>query len=360
MINAGTARWLPMLAVVALSALIGSAHAAGPSAPLPITPTSWISIATVAVLVVMTVAAMVYALSGAIGSPNARAWSRVQIYEALLSLIMILVFGSFSYLFFLNPQHAFGSLGLVPQGAGTTGCSSANDLFTLAVCDLSIFNQAAFNIEGVWYMLSYATGILPSIGITIAPIQGVEDVSFTFGPTSVVPLSSYIDLLTFIYSSTLVIMLLQQVQLLLLSSSILLLSLFVTLGLIARTFGFTRTFGGAMIAFGLGLGLVYPMLVAITYGYVDVQGNINCFVSTSCATGYSLLAVFGAFITLLTQFFGTIPATTISIFKQLGYMLAGFTFIPFLNFIIVDSFIMDFSSAIGERMDFMALLAGIV
>ena len=41
-------------------------------------------------------------------------------------------------------------------------------------------------------------------------------------------------------------------------------------------------------------------------------------------------------------------------------VVAGLTFIPFLNFTIVDAFIVDFSKAIGERLDFMSLLIGVV
>ena len=63
---------------------------------------------------------------------------------------------------------------------------------------------------------------------------------------------------------------------------------------------------------------------------------------------------------MLALFFGTQTPFLSTFLQVLGYMLAGFTFIPFLNFIIVDTFIIDFSQAIGERMDFMSLLAGVV
>jgi len=43
-----------------------------------------------------------------------------------------------------------------------------------------------------------------------------------------------------------------------------------------------------------------------------------------------------------------------------GLAIAGLTFIPFLNFTIVDAFIVDFSRAIGEKIDFMTLLLGII
>jgi uncharacterized membrane protein len=45
--------------------------------------------------------------------------------------------------------------------------------------------------------------------------------------------------------------------------------------------------------------------------------------------------------------------------------LAGFTataslILPILNFVVVNTFVIDFSQAFGERLDFMSLLARIV
>ncbi|EQD57918.1 hypothetical protein B2A_04611, partial [mine drainage metagenome] len=39
---------------------------------------------------------------------------------------------------------------------------------------------------------------------------------------------------------------------------------------------------------------------------------------------------------------------------------AGLTFIPFLNFTILDAFIVDFSKVMGEKVSFMALLSNLV
>ena len=96
---------------------------------LPITPFAWIPVAILAALVVIMIAAIVYMLSGIVRSDRARQWSRFQIYEVILSLLLIFAFASIAYMFFLNPQGLFGSqLNIVPcagVSAQQSGCSSA-------------------------------------------------------------------------------------------------------------------------------------------------------------------------------------------------------------------------------------------
>ncbi|MCL4411596.1 hypothetical protein M1329_01515 [Candidatus Marsarchaeota archaeon] len=152
-------------------------------------------------------------------------------------------------------------------------------------------------------------------------------------------------------SALLTALVLNQVQVILLSSSLLFLSLFVTIGIVARTFGFTRTFGGAMIAIGLGVGLIYPLLVTLTYGFIDPQlASANLAVDISNAVQLIIGIVFTS----------SIPAGLSAFFMKLGYLITGLTFIPFLNFIIVDAFIVDFSKAIGERIDFMSMMTSFI
>jgi hypothetical protein len=372
---------------IALAMLACTAHAAvpGPWFLMQLelySPVTWIPVCVVAVLAIILVAGVVYSLSGIIGSTNAKNWSRVQIFEALLSLILIIAFGAFSSLLFLNPQAAFRAFNLMPgwplaQGAASnpsTDCTGATSIYSLAACDLSMFNSASFDLSNTWYVLSYVTGLLPNIAVTITPYPLSPGISINMPAANAIPLLD-IPLLGFVYVATLTIILVQQLQLLLIVAAPLFLSVFITLGLVARTFGFTRTFGGAMIAFGLGIGLIYPLMVCMTYGYVNVQGHVSCMLISayvqpkppSCiGTGtntYSTEALFSAFLALLLTSTGiTSQLTTViaPIFQMLGYLLAGLTFIPFMNFIIVDAFIVDFSQAIGERMNFMGLLAGIV
>ncbi|MCL4373304.1 MAG: hypothetical protein M1360_00895 [Candidatus Marsarchaeota archaeon] len=358
-----------VIAMLALAHLSAALPISMPLLGLLYTPLTWLPIAFVAVLVVILVAAIVYMLANIIMSANAKAWARMQIYEAFLSIVMILVFGAFSYLFFISPQAAFGPKGLniVPQGSGVDvlgfsvlqqGCTSATDIFQLSVCDLSLFNGVAGSMAEFAYYVSYLTGIVPTLSIKIGiPDYPEENLNVGFA-TSLLP-GEIDNLLPVVYSGIMFALLISQLQLLILSGSLLFLSVFLTLGLVMRTFGFTRTFGGAMIAFGLGLGLVFPLLTSITYGFIDTNIVSTCLGTSACGQVYMLGTVLSMVFTYATGAGVNLSLLTGGV-KVFGYILAGLTFIPFLNFTIVDAFIVDFSRSIGERMDFMSLLSNII
>ncbi len=326
-------------------------------AALPITPTSWIPTATVSVATVLVVAALVYALSSLIRSENAKVWSRFQIYEAFLSIVLILAFGSISYLFFLSPQTVFSKLNLVPAP-----CTSATQLYTLAACDIGLFNNASFSFARyalyTTYLVSLITGLSPDIKID--PIPATPSISIEIKPPSIFP-SGTSNLVGLLYTTILFTLIFNQLQLIILAGSVLFLSFFLTIGLVARTLGFLRTFGGAMIAFGLGLGVVYPLIVSITYGYIDVSANLACLQSTYCAATTVGSALFGLMFSSQTYLNATVlPAAIGTLFTNVGYIIAGLTIIPVLNIAIVDAFIIDFSSAIGEKMSFGQLFSNLI
>ena len=343
---------------------------AGATLPIGIAG-NWLVIVAIAVLSVIIVAAVIYMLSGIINSQNARAWARNQIYEALLTFLFIVMFSSAIMYFFLNPQHAFSSVNLVP-----TGCSTATQIFTLASCDVAQFNNATYSLSGYilegTYIVSIVSGLAPSISVNPIPFQRNIKLGIAF--PSLFP-SGTTNLMGKAYGAMLVALMFNQVQLMLLSGSVLLLGFFLSLGLLARTFGFSRSFGGAMIAFGIGLGLVYPLITAITYGYIDVQANVMCIQSFICSSGAALKTASTGVVgvgTIIYGFtdmlfvpwtaFGTsiLSSAVASFFKELGYIIIGLTVVPLLNIVIVDAFIIDFSNAIGERMSFGQLFSNLI
>ncbi|HUY70213.1 MAG TPA: hypothetical protein VMV00_01435 [Candidatus Baltobacteraceae bacterium] len=318
----------------------------------------WLPVAGVGVLAIIAVAALVFVLSGLTNSQNARAWSRIQVYEGLLSIVMVLVFAAFSFIFTLSPQNAFQSMGLVPSE-----CTGATTIQTLGTCDMSAFNKAAFQLADYSYLISLGVSLVPDMRISIMPINGQKNIKIDTRVKALVPWSGP-ALFGRALSAMLFVLILSQVQLLLLSASTLFFTFFMSLGLISRTFGFTRGFGGSMIALGLGLGIIYPLMVSITFGFVDTNSffpSIQCL--ASAAPQQCFLSMFQTFPSMFWGIISpSVSATTntlsgiSSLVMSIGYFVAGLTFIPFLNFVIVDTFIVDFSKAVGERMDFMSLL----
>ncbi|MDE1833057.1 MAG: hypothetical protein KGH58_01420 [Candidatus Micrarchaeota archaeon] len=373
-VHGGIARFALTTAVMALviavslgSLASGIASAQGTQQPngAKTAVLNWLPVATLGVLAIIAVAAMVFALSGIINSPNARNWARMQVYEGLLSVVMILVFASFSYLFTLSPQNALQSMHMVPAT-----CTGASTIQTLGTCDMALFNSAAYELYNYAYGISFLVGVVsPDLRATVNPIPNQPStLSATFRVKTIAPWSLS-GLFGKGLSALLFMILLSQVQLILLSSSTFFFTFFMSLGLITRTFGFTRSFGGSMIALGMGLGIIYPLIVSITFGFIDTSTtipSIQCLASSTpaCAissTASTLWSIILSVPSLLLQGPGADPLTGVSsLLLSLGYFAAGFTFIPFLNFVILDAFIIDFSSAVGERMDFMSLLTSLV
>ncbi len=356
---------IAMIAIIA-SPFAAAAYGAGPFAPyraltqvlqvsFPVTPEIWIGIAFLAVLVVTMVAAVVYQIGFLIDSPTARAWAKFQAYEALFSIALIIIFVSFIFLLTVNPEGSLAQANLVAPPGSTYSCSGAQSLFELATCDIAQFNIFAFGLFQVLYYVTFYGGITP--GINISGTVTVQNIWFSVSDS----LSSFLpvgvlEIFDSVFSVILGLLFLNQLQLLIVSASMLWLSFFMTVGLIARTFGFMRTFGGAMIAFGLGLGLVYPLLTSLTYGFVDYQLST----SSNCGSGCTVASLGGNLMGAILGIAVGLGLPTGSWVYEVAMALAGMTFIPFLNFTILDAFIVDFSQAVGERMDFMTLLAGLV
>jgi hypothetical protein len=179
------------------------------------------------------------------------------------------------------------------------------------------------------------------------------------------------------------VVILAQVQQILLSASMILFSVFMIIGFTARAFSVTKTFGGSMIAFALGIGFVYPLVTLIGYGFLDVVlANAVTTLGGPSLFGVLIHAIFGqAGVAAAEGLVGatahillancTTPtsamcndnflATVLTPFIVLGgFISSGLLLIPLLNLVIVDAFIVDMSRVIGERMDLMSLLTRIV
>ena len=373
-INLAVALFAASLLAVVASAAPGPQPSGFPSI---VSPAGFEGLAAVMVLVVMSVAAMVYGLGGIINRSSVKEWSKSQIYEALLSLVLLVLFAGFLHLFLTNPIRSFSALNLVPASCSSSSASPPTNIFELSACDLSTFNNNAFNAYGGLFWLTFLSGSVPEIKISISPF-GVSPSTAGEVPiatsnfagitlsteTPLVP-TSVDQFFSFAFSILLFTIALNQVQLILLSSSMLFLYLFITIGLVARIFGFSRGFGGVMIALGLGLGFVYPLLVSITYGFINVQlQSFGSQLSFFGANGINAFSMAVYLVQLVIGFVESLFTSTISInpnvMGMVGDLVIGLTLIPFMNFIILDTFIMDFSASIGERLNFMSLLTGFI
>lgn len=362
----------------------------------------WFAFAGLAAIAVIAVLAVMYGISGFIGRSDIRTWVRVKIYDVVVSLVFIMIFVSIAAMLYNFNVGGLTNVQLVPpqcQSGSSSNILGSNvdptqNIFAMAICDMYTFNTYTAEMNTAQYYMTLTLGALQprlQIGLSGSTTQSGVAVGISTGTTSYITLipaetafkylGTGVDL---IYSFVLA----NDVQLLLLSAAPLVFAILVSLGLIARVFGVTRTFGGAMIAFGVGLGFLYPVLVSLTYGFINygisqvyssaasslaTYGIINIGTSVGLPLAGAGALASGAFpaskwITLLaslgsttfnaaTAFYTFLPEP---IFVFAGLVWVGLTFIPLIVLVLVDVFIIDFSQAIGERMDLLSMLIRIL
>ncbi len=326
--------------------------------------TAWFPVVVIAAVAMIGIVVAIYYMSALVGREGLRVWAKIKIYELLISLLLIGLFIFLAtMLFSINFQEVFGSIGLVPNACVSPPPPLGTDLFSLALCNMHQFNQNLLNLNQLVYFIALRLSFAPQLNINaealITQLTGITGIGGQIAFASPTALSTFTG---YLVNALYLGFVLSQVQLLLLGGSLLFFSVFMALGLISRMFSITRSFGGAMIAFGMGFGIVYPLVICITYGYINVGLDAN---SAIFGVGAGLTLVFGIFGALFSAYLSIIglPAigtlmTNFAIF--LGLATLGLTIIPFLNFVVVDVFITDFSSVIGEKMDFLSLLTRIV
>ena len=404
-------------------------------------------IAAVGVILVITVLAVMYMLSPAFGNTQMRTWIRTKVYDEFTSLVFIFIFLAFGALVATLPVYnAMNSAGLVSTECGNTithtpppapGQSPVNynNLYFLSVCDAAQFNsdvgQFSFSTFYIASLVSLAPvvtlyfpsqegagAILPGavggggvggVGLSIGQVESGE-AGTADGPGAItggsfagqnigvmVPLNFmpiqpvfhyFIPLLNALY----LFFILSQVQLLLLSASAIIYAILMAVGLVARSFGVTRTFGGALIAFALGIGVIYPLMTAVTLGFAthaldSARTDFVCSFSfgASQTVGVNACPPPGNLFSVAVDMIGTWASNTFSLFEGHfsnaayaqslfpilvplfrsyaiygAFVAIGLTFLPLLSLTVVDVFIIDFSTAIGERMDFLSLLTRIL
>lgn len=359
----------------------------------------WFPLVLLATIVVILVAAMIYMLSPLAGRNDLRVWSRVKIYDVLSNLVFVFIFLSFSGLLCtIGPSAPLLSANLLPHSTPSTpGCvpggtnppntipslpASGDNLFSLADCNIYLYNYdlMQFSVQIYYTILVFSLSpqvtVFPSVVVDPSHARQTIGTGITFN-LNFLPIQIAHHYITPLMGTLFAVILASFVQQILVNAALPLFGIFMTIGLIARSFGVTRSFGGAMIAFGIGVGFVYPLLVTITYGFLNYSVAALPSSSTSVVVGgihgighFFTPDVFWDNLVAILKLgvgagsLGTVIQDFLNVFGDSlvygGFMALGLTLIPLLNLVVVDAFIVDFSKAIGERMDFLSLLTRII
>ncbi|MDE1851213.1 MAG: hypothetical protein KGH69_00805 [Candidatus Micrarchaeota archaeon] len=321
----------------------------------------WAPIVVLGVLMVSMILGMLYILSPLIGRNDIRTWVRAKLYDQMFTVVLLLIFLSFSTaLCSYRPGGSLDGLGLLP--AACSG-SSIDSIYGIAACDIYTFNG---NIQGMSesaYLLAMVVSLNPNVGISTG--YGGIGVSIGFNLIPVEPVHHYlIPFMSLFYG----LIMISQMQQLLVGASMFLFPVLMAIGLLARAFGVTRTFGGSMIALALGLGFVYPMLVSVTYGFLDYMlGNIGGPTDTILTMTVNWLSstyVLKFIESIFTFNLGNVIAAALTIAQPLiiysGIIVLGIGFVPLMVITVLDAFVVDVSRVIGERVDVISLLTRII
>ncbi len=329
--------------------------------------TFWFPIVVVVAIAVILIAILIGMLSPLLGRNNLVPWARLKAYEEVATIIFAIIFLSFSsMLCAINPIPALNSIGLVPTECSSSSAVPINNIWGIAVCNMYTFNTHVSEILTAGYWLNFLSDVGPKFGFS--PNFGGVGISASLS-LSTGPENLYLSPMYFLIIGEIMVSMLQVI---LLSSAPILFSFLIGIGLIARSFGITRTFGNAMIALGIGIGFIYPLLVTISYGFINTT-----FTNVLNAAGTSFVNLFKDFTLsfLLSLVYPLFVSSSIywaavavvqiwNILSLLIFLAAivvmGLVFIPMLNFMILDAFVRDFSSSLGQQVSFLDMLIGVV
>jgi len=333
--------------------------------------TAWFPITLIAATLIIVILAVIYLFAPLMGREDIRRNIGIMIYQTLFGIVLIMAFGIFAtWLCSFNAESILQNLHLILVNIppGLTIPYNGN-LYETALYDLYLFTNygALANANNYWFLLYATLNIGPSLGIKIN-LPGIRNLGISANVpfTASDVLGSYFGYMSQALSWLFII---NDLQFIIISAAPIIFAIFVSIGLIARIFGFSRNFGGSLIALGVGIGFVYPLMVSITYGFINVaysQLYNSIFMNTVAnAFGTNLQSVLArVVIGLITGGISTeadlILSFIYSIINLVGFTVTASLILPILNFVVVNTFVIDFSQAFGEKLDFMSLLTNIV
>ena len=324
--------------------------------------TAWFPITLVAATLIIVILAVVYLLAPLVGRDDIKRNINIMIYQTLFSIVLILAFGMFAtWLCSFNAESLLQSLNL---NLVTSIAPKNANLYETALYDLYWFTNygALANTNFFLPLVYYLLNIGPQLSLEINFIPGVQTLGFSakasFSLSNV--LGSYIGYINDAISWLFIV---NDLQFIIISAAPIIFAIFVSMGLIARIFGFSRSFGGSLIALGVGIGFVYPLMVSITYGFINVAySQLIANMLPNVATNTFGASIQSALVSLLTgkALPNAILSSIYDIINIAGFTATASLILPLLNFIVVNTFVLDFSQAFGERLDFMSLLTSII
>jgi hypothetical protein len=290
---------------------------------------SWQGISILAASTVFLVAGFAYVLGHVLSHKKLLLWSKEQMQEAILAMaITLFIVGFVSFLCTLDLK----SLGVSTDCTGPT-CNVLNVASGYLTSLYTTIMKGYLVVAGInAVMSSWATltiGKAPGgVGVIITPLAVLGDIASSLVMAMIVLMTSAIITLV-------------QIVVLKMSESIFV--ILFPIGVILRSFGVTRGFGGGLIAIAIGFFFFYPLLVVLFYGAVVGDNTIG-----NNYTGLSDSFKNGGLSPTNSNWFGGILGPLVGF---IGQTIVGAIFMPLVMFMILVSFVKGLSYALGEEVD---------
>ena len=283
----------------------------------------------------------------------------------------------------INPVPAFQSAGLAQPSFDPSVCPQVKspypnaqdpvqllgngqtvptDMYALSICDMKQFLSSTADLNEFVFWLSVRLSLVPQITVNLESLfTSVAEYGLGLKMQFFLIPFGIDQLLSWFLGIFNTLFMANNVQLLLLASAAMFFSVLMAIGLIARVFVITRTFGGSMIALAIGIGILYPFLVCVTYGFINTGIQANNVLLNPWADLFTvILPIFFGFVFSGLPFTNAMLPQLFSSLVYFGLVAVGLTLIPLLNFVILDTFVIDFSKAFGERIDFLSVLTNVI
>jgi len=321
----------------------------------------WQPVLFMATFVVFLVAGLAYILAGVVSHKGVRTWAVNQFYEGIGTLVLAVFFvGLVSWMCGLDARIFGAETKCVPIPApwfidipglhATAMCGGRP-------CDCGVFHVASFYIQDFKNMIVEGFVSMFLINMVIAALGSITVFAGTSGIGAQISMGAGLSQVSQQFgmgmSMVATALLLISAQAMLLKIAEHLFAYLMIAGLLLRSFGATRGFGGALIAIAIGFFLVYPLAIILMYGLLLDKVSNDYTAMATAGQGVSrssgdfvqqILSGLGGFVEWLAS-----PIT--GAINFVGSVVVGAIFVPFIIFMIVISFVKGLSSAIGEEVD---------
>jgi len=319
---------------------------------------------TLIILFIFIFSAFVYAFGKILNMGSVKAWAKDQIYESFLSLFIGLIAIFILENFFLNQNFntLLSSSGLLPKE-----CSNQSDLFLIDECELEFFSNKIsdllWNIFSVDILFNALSNCALGASINLFNTLNVQ-LQLPLFSSLFTDLS---DAISTIYEVLLIAFVLNSFQVYLLDAAPYIFLLFFPAGIVLRSFGLTRKVGGSMIAISIGFSLLFPILIAIGYGYI--LSSYSFYLLSPSLLFVNIISGFAANLASLANLqalafvlsaVSLIPSilTLLNLivmpllfgdFNSIAPFVLGLLIVPYIIFDVLENFIRSFSSTIGQE-----------